>query len=147
LAAKTRGARTAVFFTAMPAPWMIDAALSGSASGNVSPRGGPRRCSRRGAAASRRAASYDWSVSMGETEDLDFASVGRFAPSVPSAGAPGLYRYNEPYRGPGHYDLQQRLGRGEAVRCRLANVDGTVVRFIVCGCPEHGVLNVAFTDD
>jgi hypothetical protein len=83
---------------------------------------------------------------MGETEDLDFASVGRFASNVPSAGAPGLYRY-EPYRGPRHYHLQQRLGRGEAVRCRLANADGSVVRFIVCGCPEYGVLNVTFTDD
>ncbi len=82
---------------------------------------------------------------MDETEDLDFASVGRFAPKVPSPGSPGLYRY-EPYRSGSHYALQQRLGTGEAVRCKLAH-DGTVVRFIVCGCPEYGVLNVAFADD
>jgi hypothetical protein len=83
---------------------------------------------------------------MGETEDLDFASVGRFASKVPLPGAPGLYRY-EPYRSGSHYRLQQRLGRGEAVRCRLANEDGTIVRFIVCGCPEYGMVDVAFTDD
>jgi hypothetical protein len=39
-------------------------------------------------------------------EELDFATAGRFEKGAPSAGAPGLYRY-EPYRSGSHYELQQ----------------------------------------
>jgi hypothetical protein len=76
--------------------------------------------------------------------ELDFASMGRFVDGPPSA--PALHRH-EPYRSGPHYDIQQRLRRGERVRCRLSVGTQAYVRFIVAGCPEYGVLNVIFEDE
>jgi hypothetical protein len=81
------------------------------------------------------------SAAVAEGEELDFADVGEFKDSSPSPGSSGLFRY-EPYRSGHHYDLQQRLRRGEQVPCRLVAADGAVLRFVVCGCPDHGVLEI-----
>jgi hypothetical protein len=64
--------------------------------------------------------------------------VGRFTdPSPPSAD--GVYRY-EPYRGPGHFHLQERLKEAEApcsYSCR-----GATVTFKVVACPSYGMLQL-----
>jgi hypothetical protein len=83
--------------------------------------------------------AYDHGVT--EEQELDFALVGEFKAKTPSPDAPGLYAY-EPYRSGDHHELQQRLRRGEAVRCKLAAADGSVVHFVVTACPDHGVLRV-----
>lgn len=81
-------------------------------------------------------------MSIGKDEEVDFASIGWFEHEVP-AGVPGLYRY-APYRSGSHHALHERLRQGGAVPCRLTKADGTVVRFVVRGCPEYGVLDIAF---
>jgi len=53
---------------------------------------------------------------------------------------PGRYRY-EPYRGPGHYEMQRRLSSGEKPRCYY-DCDGVRVSFIVSSCPEYGILEL-----
>ena len=54
--------------------------------------------------------------------------------------SPGRYRY-EPYRGPGHYEMQRRLGSGESPRCYYDS-GGVRVSFNVSRCPEYGVLEL-----
>jgi hypothetical protein len=54
--------------------------------------------------------------------------------------ASGRYRY-EPYRGPGHYEMQVRLRSGESPRC-CYDCDGVRVSFTVRNCPEYGVLEL-----
>lgn len=54
--------------------------------------------------------------------------------------APGRYRY-EPYRGPGHYEMQTVWRAGGKPRCSF-QVDGRRASFAVVGCPQHGVLEL-----
>ena len=81
-------------------------------------------------------------MSIGTDEEVDFASIGWFEHEVPT-GVPGLYRY-APYRSGSHHALQEKLRRAGSVACRLTKADGTVVRFIVRGCPAYGVVDIAF---
>jgi hypothetical protein len=53
----------------------------------------------------------------------------------------GQYRYM-PYRGPGHYEMQTSLERGDEVRCSY-KTRGQHVTFVVRECPEHGALVLA----
>jgi hypothetical protein len=54
--------------------------------------------------------------------------------------SPGRYRY-EPYRGPGHYEMQSRLRSGQSPRCYYDS-GGVRVSFGVSVCPEYGVLEL-----
>jgi hypothetical protein len=54
--------------------------------------------------------------------------------------SPGLFRY-EPYRGPGHYEMQERLKAGENPRCYYDS-KGMRISFTVTRCPEYGVLEL-----
>lgn len=54
----------------------------------------------------------------------------------------GRYRY-EPYRGPGHYDMQQELKAGREAQCFYHATDGSTVRFSVLNCPEYGLLELS----
>lgn len=66
--------------------------------------------------------------------------VGRFERGVyPTSD--GQYRYM-PFRGPGHYEMQTSLERGDEVRCSY-NVGGQHVTFAVRECPEYGALVLA----
>ena len=65
--------------------------------------------------------------------------VGVFE-GVDSPRSPGRYRY-EPYRGPGHYEMQTRRRSGESPRCYYDR-DGVRVSFTVRDCPEYGVLEL-----
>lgn len=84
-------------------------------------------------------------MTAAEAGELDFTSVGQFLDDIPAPSAPGRYRY-EPCRSGAHLELQEKLRRGTSVPCRLTNPDGTVVHFIVCGCPRYGVLKIAFNE-
>jgi hypothetical protein len=53
---------------------------------------------------------------------------------------PGEYAH-EPYRGPGHYDMQVALKRGDEVICNYM-LDDKRVSFRVLSCPRYGVLNL-----
>ena len=53
----------------------------------------------------------------------------------------GVYSY-EPYRGPGHYDMQQALKEFGLALCRYTE-NGKVVNFSVLSCPEYGKLQLA----
>lgn len=55
--------------------------------------------------------------------------------------APGEYAY-EPYRGPGHHDMQTALENGDEVVCAYI-LDDKRVSFRVLGCPRYGVLSLA----
>jgi len=52
--------------------------------------------------------------------------------------SPGSHTY-EPYRGPGHYEMQSLLRAGGSPRCYY-EAEGRRVFFTVGGCPEYGVL-------
>lgn len=66
--------------------------------------------------------------------------VGLFKAGVAPI-AEGTYAY-EPYRGPGHYEMQAELKRSGAARCFYL-VGNLRVSFFVCACPEYGVLQLA----
>ena len=53
---------------------------------------------------------------------------------------PGRYRY-EPYRGPGHLELQEKLRSGGTARCHYEN-NKEQIYFAVVSCPEYGVLEL-----
>ena len=54
--------------------------------------------------------------------------------------SPGCYRY-EPYRGPGHYEMQTLRRSGGSPRCFYDADDGRV-SFTVRDCPKYGVLEL-----
>jgi len=54
---------------------------------------------------------------------------------------PGRYRY-EPFRGPGHYEMQTRRRSGESPRCYYDSA-GVRVSFTVRDCSEYGVLELS----
>jgi hypothetical protein len=54
--------------------------------------------------------------------------------------SPGSYHY-EPYRGAGHYLMQQQLEGGITPRCSYHN-DDSHVSFMVQDCPEYGILEL-----
>lgn len=78
---------------------------------------------------------------MGEGADFSFdgKDVGYF--ESPSPRQDGHARYM-PFRGPGHYELQQALKMGARPRCAYI-VNGTEISFDVLACPEYGVLELA----
>lgn len=77
---------------------------------------------------------------MAETDFmLGRAAVGIFDSSALPV-ASGLCKY-EPYRGFGHYEMQEQLRDGGRPRCHY-DADGVRVSFTVCGCPEYGVLEL-----
>ena len=53
---------------------------------------------------------------------------------------PGRCRY-EPYRGPGHHDMQEHLLAGRSPRCYY-DADDIRVSFSVRSCPDYGVLEI-----
>jgi len=55
--------------------------------------------------------------------------------------APGRYRY-EPYRGPGHYQMQTLRHSGGTPRCSYDDGKQRVL-FTVLDCPVYGVLELA----
>ena len=69
--------------------------------------------------------------------------VGYFVgPMFPSR--PGRYRY-EPYRGPGHYEMQTALRSGQRPTCTFVS-GGRRHSCVVASCPEYGLLQlVEFT--
>jgi len=70
---------------------------------------------------------------------FDGMAVGRFEePDFPRS--PGRYRY-EPYRGPGHYEMQTQRRAGGSPRCYYDAQDVRVT-FTVRDCPEYGVLEL-----
>lgn len=74
--------------------------------------------------------------------EFEFAGepVGLFKDGiVPTSD--GLYRY-EPYRGPGHLHLHEQLKRVGCAQCNFLH-KGSIVSFIVLGCPEYGVLDLS----
>jgi hypothetical protein len=52
----------------------------------------------------------------------------------------GCYQY-EPYRGPGHYEMQVSLSAGGGPRCYY-EIDGVRTTFVVRACPDYGVLEL-----
>jgi hypothetical protein len=74
--------------------------------------------------------------------EFEFAGniVGFFADGVVPFTA-GLYHYM-PYRGLGHYRMQEELDNSSHVQCRYYD-NGISVSFVVLSCPEYGVLNLA----
>ncbi len=68
--------------------------------------------------------------------------VGRFTGSEPPA-SDGEYPY-EPYRGPGHLHLQERLKESDA-SCSYSDA-GRIVRFRVVACPSYGMLLLSSFD-
>jgi hypothetical protein len=80
-------------------------------------------------------------IDFAEMKELTFyferMPVGRFVQSdYPTTD--GQYRYM-PYRGPGHYEMQTSLRRGDEVRCAY-DAGGQHVTFAVRECPEYGAL-------
>jgi hypothetical protein len=65
--------------------------------------------------------------------------VGSFRGDVYPNSA-GEYQY-EPYRGPGHFELQTHLKSGPAPRCYYAQ-NGKKISFTVVGCAEYGTLEL-----
>jgi len=70
---------------------------------------------------------------------FDGRAVGYFVGGDGPRSA-GSYRY-EPYRGPGHYEMQTLLRAGGTPRCSYS-AEGERVEFSVAGCPEYGVLDL-----
>jgi|GEM_PF-1541414 len=66
--------------------------------------------------------------------------VGYFEGSQ-SPSTLGLYRYM-PYRGPGHYEMQERLRAGDPPPRCSNEYDGVRVTFTVKGCTAYGVLEL-----
>lgn len=65
--------------------------------------------------------------------------VGYFESSSPMQDGPARYI---PFRGPGHYDLQQALKAGLLPRCVYV-INGVGISFDVLACPEYGVLELS----
>jgi hypothetical protein len=59
---------------------------------------------------------------------------------LPVPRVAGHWRY-EPYRGPGHYDMQMALRDGQPAQC-ITDDRGSRITFLVVGCPDYGVLEV-----
>lgn len=76
-------------------------------------------------------------------KELEFSigelQVGIFEESQYPKG-PGHYRY-QPYRGPGHLEMQEKLRSGGIARCHYGN-NKEQVHFTVTSCPEYGVLEL-----
>ncbi|WP_186775756.1 hypothetical protein [Rubripirellula tenax] len=67
-------------------------------------------------------------------------AVGIFATDIPPL-CEGEYSY-EPYRGSGHYEMQQSLSNGSSPLCHC--YDGSVkIAFNIAGCPRYGVVELA----
>jgi hypothetical protein len=67
-------------------------------------------------------------------------AVGVFATDIPPL-CDGEYSY-EPYRGPGHFDMQQTISTNSVAACQC--FDGRAkIRFDVLGCPRYGVVELA----
>jgi hypothetical protein len=65
--------------------------------------------------------------------------VGLFkAGALPMAD--GSYGY-EPYRGPGHLEMQEHLKATGSARCSYV-AENQRVSFTVCACPKYGVLQL-----
>ncbi|MEK0451599.1 MAG: hypothetical protein RL088_3867 [Verrucomicrobiota bacterium] len=71
---------------------------------------------------------------------FDGTEVGYFRGGAFPKSA-GHYQY-EPYRGPGHYEMQERLNDGGNPRCYY-ETGGTRTTFVVRACPEYGVLELS----
>jgi hypothetical protein len=71
--------------------------------------------------------------------DFESSAVGVFRDPFPIE--PGEYVY-DPYRGPGHYDMQMALRSGAEVICKYM-LNGQRVSFRVLSCPRYGVLNLS----
>ena len=56
----------------------------------------------------------------------------------------GRHQY-EPYRGAGHYEMQEQLQAGHSPRCHY-DADDIRVSFTVRSCPEYGVLELCDFD-
>lgn len=69
----------------------------------------------------------------------DGSAVGLFL-GADGPRSPGSHAY-EPYRGPGHYELQSLLRDGGSPRCYY-EAEGRRVSFTVASSPEHGVLEL-----
>lgn len=54
---------------------------------------------------------------------------------------PGRYQY-EPYRGPGHHEMQTALKSGRRPRCSFV-FDGQRTSFEVTECPDYGLIELA----
>jgi len=54
--------------------------------------------------------------------------------------ANGIYRYM-PFRGPGHYEMQNSLISSGKAHCYY-KVNATIVKFKVVDCPRYGVLEL-----
>jgi hypothetical protein len=54
--------------------------------------------------------------------------------------ADGMYRYT-PFRGPGHYEMQNSLNSSGKAHCYY-KVNATIVEFKVVDCPGYGVLEL-----
>ena len=65
-------------------------------------------------------------------------AVGLFIGGSPHTS--GRHQY-EPYRGPGHYELQTSLSGNGKPRC-FYDTDSVRVAFTVCNCPEYGILEL-----
>ena len=71
---------------------------------------------------------------------FDDVVVGQFSTGVyPSQDGEVHY---QPFRGPGHMQLQTALKAAGAVACYFKRQDQKVV-FRVLGCPRYGVLSIA----
>jgi hypothetical protein len=70
---------------------------------------------------------------------LDGIPVGYFEESD-FPRSPGCYRYT-PFRGPGHYVMRKERSAGGRPRCYY-DADDVRVSFVVCDCPEYGVLEL-----
>jgi hypothetical protein len=79
-------------------------------------------------------------TSYGAEFDFESKPVGLFRDQAFPI-EPGEYAY-EPYRGPGHYEMQTALSRGAEVICEYTlNVQR--ISFRVVSCPRYGVLNLS----
>jgi hypothetical protein len=70
---------------------------------------------------------------------FDGTAVGYFRGGAFPQSA-GRYHY-EPYRGPGHYEMQESLGAGGSPRCYY-ETGGVRTTFVVRACPEYGVIEL-----
>ncbi|HEV2598769.1 hypothetical protein [Sphingopyxis sp.] len=77
---------------------------------------------------------------MSDGADFSFngMDVGYFEGPSPTQG--GRARYM-PFRGPGHYELQQALKADARPRCTYLT-NGIEITFEVLNCPEYGVLDL-----
>jgi hypothetical protein len=70
---------------------------------------------------------------------FDGMPVGVFA--YPPPRVAGVYSY-VPFRGPGHYEMQERLRSGGSPRCAYHADDGGEITFRVVECPSYGELRL-----